>query len=173
MAALSTLALAALTAAGTASSFAAQRKNGDATELQGDYEAQLLEQDAALAKLQSADVLTRGRQAELTARGQTRQLVGAQRNALAAQGIDLDTGSAGDVQAESNAIGAFDALTIQNNVRREAWGYDVQAADYRNKAALTRAGARNLAGAQRAGATGTLLGGAASLASQARTWRKG
>ena len=173
MAALPVVVLAGLTAAGTATSFAAQRKQARATEQQGEYEAQLLEQNAGLAELQAADAVSRGQADALTRRGQTRQVVGAQRVGLAAQGIDIDVGSAADVQAEASAIGAFDALTIRNNAAREAWGYGIAAADARNRASLTRRGAKNLAGAQRTAAVGTLLTGGASFAGQYRAWSAG
>jgi hypothetical protein len=172
MAALSTIALAALTGASGLSSFLAGRKQADATQAQGDYEASLLEQNAGLAQQQAADATARGALAEQQIRGQTRQTVGAQRVGLAGQGIDTNVGSAADVQAETSSLGAFDAMTTRLNAARESWGYKVQATDYRNKAALTRAGARNMAGAQRTGAYGTLLTTAASLAGQAKEWRR-
>lgn len=173
MAAFSTLALAALTAAGGASQYFGQRKQADATIAQGDYEARMLGQNADVADAQASDAVARGALAEQKVRGDTRATVGTQRVGLAAQGIDPNVGSAGDVQAEAKQVGEFDALTTRLNAAREAWGFKTQAQDYRNQAALTRAGAANRAGAMRTAASGTLLTTATNLYGQSRSWSSG
>lgn len=173
MAALSTIALATLTAAQGASTFFGQRKAADAAQAQGNYEARLFEQNAGVADLQAADSIARGTLAEQKLRGETRQTVGAQRVGLAAQGIDINTGSAADVQAEANSVGGNDALTTRLNAAREAWGFQTQAQDLRSRAELTRRGASAQAGALRTAATGTLLTTASSLYGQSRSWSSG
>lgn len=173
MAAFSTIALATLTAAQGASTFFGQRKAADATQAQGNYEARLFEQNAGVADLQAADSIARGTLAEQKLRGETRQTVGGQRVGLAAQGIDINSGSAADVQAEAQSIGETDALTTRLNAAREAWGFQTQAQDLRNRAELTRRGASAQAGALRTAATGTLLTTASSLYGQSRSWSSG
>lgn len=62
---------------------------------------------------------------------QTRGLIGAQRAGYAAQGVELDEGTAKAVQTQSAGMGELDALTIRNNAAREAWGYRVGATNSR------------------------------------------
>lgn len=165
MAALSTLALLSVTAAQTAGKYADQRRAASAAERQGNYEGELLDQNAGLADLQATDVTARGRQAEGRQRGSSRRLAGAQRAAAAAAGVDINTGSARDVLENDAQLGEFEALTIRNNAAREAWGYQVQASDYRRQADMVRAGGHADAQAMRRASVSTLLSGAGDLAS--------
>lgn len=57
----------------------------------------------------------------------SKQVIGAQRAAFAAQGIDVEQGSALDVQLDTAAITEVDALTIRNNAARQAFGFKVDA----------------------------------------------
>lgn len=164
MAALSTMALLAVSAAQTAGKFADQRRAASAAERQGNYEGDLLEQNAGLADIQAQDTLARGREDEGRQRRSNRQLAGSQRAALAASGVDINSGSAQDVVDSDAALGEFDAMTIRNNAARQAWGYQVQAADYRRNAAMARAGGHETTRSLRNGSVTTLLTGAADLA---------
>jgi hypothetical protein len=49
-------------------------------------------------------------------------------------GVELSGGSSLDVLVGTAGIGAQDALTIQNNAAREAWGYRTQAGYARQQA---------------------------------------
>lgn len=171
MAAL-TAALAALTVAGTVNQFAGQRREAKVAQQMGDYEAQLFGQNADLADLQAEDAIARGHEAELKSRGGSRQLVGAQRASLAAQGIDIDTGSARDVVENDAMLGELEALTIRNNARRAAWGFNVQASQYRNQGELARTAGRNTAKALRNQSVSTLLNGAGDLYSIYQSYGK-
>src|SRR5438309_1610954 len=115
MAALSTLALLSLSAANTAGKYADQQNAARATQAQGEFEALQLERNAGYVDAQGQDALARGRQAENVQRRGSRQLAGSQRAALAASGVNIDTGSAGDVVANDQNLGELDALTIRNN----------------------------------------------------------
>lgn len=166
MAALSGLALAgmaALTTANTVQQFGAQRSAATGAARQGAFEQGIYNQDAAVADLQAQDAIARGTEAELRYRRGVRGTVGSQRAALAAQGVDLAGGSAADVQAETTLLGELDALTIRNNARREAWGFQVQATDLRARGQLARMGGDNTAAALRTQSIGTLLTGASQL----------
>ncbi|MDB4893148.1 MAG: hypothetical protein JWL61_5003 [Gemmatimonadetes bacterium] len=55
-----------------------------------------------------------------------RQMVGAQRAAAAASGIDANSGSAASIQADEAGLSAFDEQMIRNNAAREAWGFKAQ-----------------------------------------------
>lgn len=163
MAAL-TASLIALSAAGGISQAAGQQRQAKAVRKAGEYEGRALDYNAAVEDLQATDALARGREAESRLGSDVKRLGGSQRAALAAQGIDIDSGSAADVQAETKALGAFDQLTIRNNARREAFGHTVAATDARLRAKAARKGAANQASALRTASYGTLLTTGASVA---------
>ena len=156
-------ALTALAIASTTLGVAGNLKEGQAARRQGMAENSLYQQNAAFADVQAADALSRGNVEESQARGDTRRLMGSQRAALAAQGIDIGDGSAGDILDESNALGELDALTIRNNARREAWGYQVQAWDLRTQGRNARDAGKAARSGARLQAGVTLLGGAADI----------
>jgi hypothetical protein len=168
MAAFSTIALAMLAGAGAVNQFAGQRKQAGIIEQEGQYAADIYGQNAALADLQATDAIARGAEAESRYRTQIKGLVGSNRANMAAQGIDVSTGSAVDVQRDVEAVGELDALTIKNNAAREAFGYRVEASQYRRQADLARLGARNQAKALRRASLGSLLTGAANVYGIAR-----
>lgn len=109
---------------------------------QRDYAATLYDANAGIARLQAEDAITRGRQDENMSRIATKGLIGRQRAAMGAQGIDIGRDSAMDVQEDAAAMGELEALTIRNNAAREAWGYRVQAANLGSNASLQRKAGR-------------------------------
>lgn len=116
----------------------------------GKYNQQVANVNAQIAEWQAEDALARGREQVTRQREYIRQLTGSQRARLAAQGIDIDSGSALDVQLDTARSGELDVLAIENAARREAWGYRVQAQDYRTRGAIARYEGRQAA-------VGTLL----------------
>jgi hypothetical protein len=162
MAALTT-ALLGLTAAKIGSDFIGQRKAAKGAQAQGNYEGDILDQNAAAADLQAADAIARGAESVARSRVAGRSLTGSQRASMASQGIDAGSGSAADVITNDQTLGEFDALTITQNAQREAWGFQVEATNDRGQANLARMGGRNQAASLRAGSVGTLLSGAADL----------
>lgn len=159
MAALST-ALLALTAANSGMQYLSGRRAASGVEAQANYEAGVLDLNAGSAEQQRADALARGREAENRSRADTRGLIGAQRAALGASGVDISSGSAAQVQADAAAQGELEALTLRNNARREAYGYQVEALNLRTRADLTRRAGHNQAAGIRDAAASTLLTGA-------------
>jgi hypothetical protein len=138
------LALTASSAFSTAANIYTQKK---AITSQGKYESQVANNNAMFAELQAKDAIDRGDEDTKSYQLQVKKLMGSQRASLAAQGLDLGSGSALDVQADTAMLAALDALTIRNNAFREAWGYKVDALNYRSQAAFAgltaKARARN------------------------------
>lgn len=109
-----------------------------------------------------------------------RQTIGAQRAALAANGLLLDTGSAADMQGDTASLGRLAIAEIGDNTRRQASGYRIAGVNSRDEAeAATLRGegyrasaansisagnfaADNATTAGRLGVTSSLLGGATS-----------
>jgi hypothetical protein len=97
-----------------------------AQEAQGRYQQSMAEVNAMYADLQGKDAIRRGDAAATAIRKRGKQVIGAQRAALAAQGVVLDSGSALELQEETAELSAIDALTVKNNAWREAWGFKAE-----------------------------------------------
>ena len=166
-----------LAAAGIGLQAYGQKKQGQAAEAVGaaqqkaaNEQADLADYNASVADLQASDALERGTIAEDRYRSQVKGVVATQRSGEAAGNIDVGFGSSVDVQKDAAFLGELDALTIRTNAAREAWGYQVQAADLRHSAQIARdtgvyaaaAGAQANANANLAVA-GTIATGAGSL----------
>lgn len=111
--------------------------------------------DTQLAKLQASDAIARGEQEANVRALQSRRAIGAQRAGLAASGVDVNSGTASDLQTDEARFSALDQQTIRNNAAREAWGYTTQAN-------LNATGATNEADNLKAQSYGTLLTGVAN-----------
>jgi len=127
---------------GAMSMFSASQQ-AEAQRAQGDYAVRQAEAQAEFAGMQSDDALKRGDRAASRYGQQVRGAIGGQRAALAAQGIDVNTGSAAASQEDIAAAGAEDMMTIRNNAWREAWGYRVQASQGLGQARMGQLGADN------------------------------
>lgn len=146
------------------------KKAGEQQQEAAESEAGLTDYNAQVADLQAGDAVARGAEEEQRFRAGVRGLVGAQRAAFAASNVDVGFGSALDVQADTAMLGELDALQIRTNAAREAWGYQVQAVDLRERARITRKEGENLAKTGREqqrqhqiGAIGSLVGTGASF----------
>lgn len=109
--------------AGTALSIYGQRK-------QASSERKASDENARLAEAQARDAEKRGFEAESDVRLMGRRTIGAQRTGFAGQNVQLDSGSALEVQLDTIAQAERDALTERANALREAWGYRVQRDQY-------------------------------------------
>lgn len=104
----------------------------------GKYLSKVAKQNAAVSDQAAEDATQRGAIAADEQRKTTQQVIGKQRAGFAANGIDVNTGTAGIVQNDSAALGELDALTLMNNAAREAYGYKVQAVDQRQQGKLAK-----------------------------------
>lgn len=135
---------------GTGMKASAQVSAGNAAQAQAEENARLLD-------LQATDAITRGNEAERRYRLGTTQFISSQRAGFAGQGVDVNSGSAADTQAESAGIGELDALTIRTNAAREAWGLNVRATNVRQQGANASAEGTNAATATILGSAGDYL----------------
>ena len=117
---------------------AAAKRRGNAIRLQAEFQKQQYDFNAVMADFQAEDTISRGETAATDHQVRTQGLIGSQRVAMAAQGIDIESGSAMEVQEDTASQSAMDVMTIRNNAWREAWGYKVQASDYRFKGQLAK-----------------------------------
>lgn len=103
----------------------------DAQKQEGAYQKRIADMNADLLEMQASDRLKRGAEEESQLKSQARQTKGAQRAALAAQGVVVDDGSAADVQLETDLMSAEDSMKLRNNAVRESMGLKLQSSQMR------------------------------------------
>lgn len=150
------LGAAVVSAAGTA-------YGGMAANAQGKYEAKVAEQNARLASEQSRDALERGQIERQRLDREYSQTAGAQRAAMAANGVDLSYGSAAGVQQDTAMMRAEDRGALDRNIYNEMRGLDINAANYRSQAQASRMKGKNAMIGSFISAGGSLLSGASQF----------
>lgn len=139
--------------AGAAGQSAALRQQGKWAEETADFNARMME-------LQATDATRRGEAEAALAASRGRQVVGAQKAAYAASGVDVASGSALDVANDSEFQAQLDVQKIRQNAWRSAWGLT-------SEAELTRQQGRMARLAGNAEAEATMLTGGLKFASGA------
>ena len=133
---------------------------------QGIWESSQMEQNAKLMDFRAKESERMGEKQAQQRAMQIKKLQGRQRAVAAAQGVEVHSGSALDVQTETAGLGALDIATIRNNAWREAWGYKVEGTNLRSSANMTRIAAKQ-------NARNTLVTGGMTAATQfASGWAK-
>lgn len=153
----------ALAAAGTAMTVKGQIDAQAAAGAQAGYMAKVQRNNAELARRQAAMVREQGQIDADKQRQLTSQRIGTQTAQLAVQGTDLE-GSPTDILGDTAKAGELDAQTIRSNAAKQAWGYEVGAAN-----AGANAGLYGSFQPSYLGAGSSLLGGASTLADK---WNK-
>jgi len=122
-----------------------------------------LELQADLAEVSAKSTMLAGEREQQRSRLNTAQVKGAQRAAMAANGVDLSSGTANRVLTSTDLVGEVDAQTIAANALRTAWGYRTQGAQSRATAGAISPGMSALT---------TLMGGASQVAGSWYTMNK-
>ena len=117
------------------------------------FQSNLMNQNAAFKNDTANETINSGDTAADWQRVKSGQAIGTQRSVQAANGIDVNSGSSALIQDDTAMLGELDALTIQNNAAREAYGYRVQAQQGLSNAAQTVKNGKTAA-------MGSILGGA-------------
>lgn len=91
-------------------------------------------ENARISEEKARLALEAGQASEQNTRLRTSGLIGTQRAAMAANGIDLGEGTANDILTTSAYMGERDALTVKDNAARQAWGYRVEGINASNNA---------------------------------------
>lgn len=127
-----------------------------------EWNAGIMEQNAAVKDIQAEQALEAGRHDVAIAKREGRLAIEEQRAIYAASGVVVDSGSAADVVAEQAGRNRYDQDMLQYNSELTAWGHKVEGANLRQQAAMTRATKRE----PWAAAGATLLSGGTSLYNQ-------
>lgn len=132
--------------------------------------------NARIAELGAQSVLLQGQQQVGALTLKAGQLKSSQRASLAANGVDLGSGNAAEIQASTDIMSEIDRNTLEANAVRSAWGYRAQATNFENEAITAQsngwayradaANKRTTSGAISpfGSAAGSLLGSASSVA---------
>jgi hypothetical protein len=89
------------------------------------------------------------------------------KGSLAANGVDVNSGSAVDVQESAREAGKQDTETTMANANLAAYGYRTQAASFDAQSALDKSAADNAVPGAILGATGGLLSNASAIGMKA------
>ena len=121
-------------------------------QAQSKYQANQLYFNSMMADLAARYARERGTKKGILVGRTAKKIKGAQKAAIAAQGLDPSIGSAAELIKETDVEAMHDIIEIENNAWREAWGYKMRSTELSSRAKMIEdlAGTRMLT---------TLLGG--------------
>lgn len=149
---------------GAAVSAYSQYESGQAQKASANYNSEVAANNAEIASQTATRAAQAGEaQAEATSQ-KTRATVGAITASQAAGNIDVNSGSALDVQSSAKELGELDALTVRSNAAKTAYGYQTQSASDTGQSQLDAFQAANAGTAGEISAGGSILGGVSNAA---------
>ena len=158
------------TAYGAVTSAQGAEAAGEAGQQQANYQAGIAQLNSQIA-LQNQDLaLATGQSQELNYGMGARSRMGAIRAGGGASGIDIGSGSKAAVQSSQQLVSSIDLTTIHNNAAQKAYNYQVQATEDTSQGIADVAAGENERQAGNIKAEGSLISGAASVASK---WSQG
>lgn len=133
---------------------------------QANYQAQVAANNAITAN-QNADYAAKAGEAQATTQGlKGRNTAAAVAAGLAANGVDINSGSAADVRDSAREAGLLDTQNVRQNAALQSYGYRTQATGFTADQGLDIAKAKNAETAGQTAMFGSLLSGASSLTSK-------
>jgi hypothetical protein len=139
---------------------AANAANGQKQVME--YQSKVEANNAQVAEWQAQDAEKRGQEEGQRARRANSQLRGQQRASMAANGLDLNSGSALALLDDTEYFGAVDQQTVADNTRNEAWALRSRSQNFMAQSQLNKTGAENQRPGEAAGMS--LLSSASSVA---------
>lgn len=107
---------------------------------QGAFAARVARNNAQVADYNARYARRAGVTAAANESMKAAETMGAIKGAIAANNVDVNTGSAADVQAGAREVAKLDVDTVLNNAELTAYGYTVQAKNFRDQAKQDEAG---------------------------------
>ncbi len=138
-------------------------EGGLSTSAQAQYQSQVAENNKTIANQNAAYAAAAGSRQAADASMRSAATGGRIKAAQAANNIDVNTGSAVEVQKSEREVGQLSSLTAQNNALLQAYGYRSAATSYGAQAGLDVAAAAQAPIGATIGAAGGLLGNASAL----------
>jgi hypothetical protein len=130
---------------------------------QGQAAKQMANYNATMAEYAAQDAQRRGEEDAAAIQRKAAGLKGTQRALMASRGLDLGTGTAAEIQDQTDFFGETDAATARGNAAREAWSSRARGAleSYEGRMAARNANMQ---------AFSTLLGTAGSVSDKWNTY---
>lgn len=164
------VAMMALTAVSTGVAAYGAYTQAKAAKSSANYQADVDEQNAKAQERNAQDIEARGREEQDRYRRRLAQMMGSQRVQLAGTGVDIGSGSALDLMADTAGEGARDVATIGQNTARDAYGARVGAMSAQAQANIGRATASGISPGLQTGTS--LMSGATQFGDQWYTFKK-
>lgn len=153
------LSTAATLASGAISAVGSIEK-GQASSAAAKYNAGIAQNNATIAQQNATFAGQEGQQNAAIAEGKTRAQVGAITAAQAANGVEVNSGSALDVRSSAAELGELNAINIRANAARQAYGFQTEATSDQAQAQLNKSQAQSDSTAGYISAGSTLLSAA-------------
>ena len=112
----------------------------------GKAQAKVYEQQANVDRMAAVDAQAQGDRETERMLWRTRQALGSQRAAIAANGLDASFGTPNELLGETAYFGAMELADTRLNAARQAWGHQVSATNAGNKADYSRWAGKTQAG---------------------------
>lgn len=123
---------------------------------QGNATNKIAQNNAVMAGYAAADAQRKGEEDAQAIQRKGAALKSSQRVSMAAKGLDLGYGTAGDLQEQTDFFAASDVATARTNAGNDAWRYRNQGQDFRSQGAAAKSNGMMSAG-------GSLLSGASAV----------
>lgn len=102
------------------------------------FNANQLQYNAQIARMQAGEALEKGREALTEWRRGVREVIGAQKAAAAKAGVMVGTGSVGQLEASTRLKGAIGEDRLRISAYRESWYLKMMALQYQTQAQMLR-----------------------------------
>ena len=150
--------------------FMGAQQQSAAQQAAANYQASIARINAQIAQQNGQMSIEKGEFNATMAGKDTAAKVGGIMAQQAANGIDVNSGSAVDVRSSAAQMGQLNVLSIRDNASREARGYTNQAESYGLQAGMSDATATGAAAAGGINSATSLLGGATTAATNWAKW---
>lgn len=121
------------------------KNQADSIKASSNFQARQTEFNAQLLELQKDDVKNQLDKDVFRRQQQTKKMIGSQKAAMAAQGIDVEGDIGVTLQEDEQQFSMDDVQSLKNNAWREAMGLEIQESDLRTQAAFARLGGKSQA----------------------------
>jgi len=158
--------------AGTGLQAAGALASANAQKKEALYNAQVAKNNAQIAGQNAQYASEAGAAATEGAQLKARAAAGALTSEIAANGIDVNSGSAADVRAAQNELGQYSVNQEAQKAALQVYGFRTQGTGFNAEAGLDEARAANAGPAGALAAGGDLLRGAGTFASNWLRWKQ-
>lgn len=111
---------------------------GSGARMAGLLESDMQALNARLFGMQAIQAIQAGKEQEQAVKANTNTVISQQRTAVAANGVDVGSGNAAEVQQSARMVGDMDVDAVRRNARNQAFGYTVAATQAKMNSRMKR-----------------------------------